>query len=165
MKNSRFLGRHKLWHMPVRLATGAFILNSGLNKRSVDDERAKGLHSMACAAFPFFENVDPQRFVAALSTGEIALGTTLLAPTVSPMVAGLALGTFSGGLLRMYLKVPGMRQEGSLRPSQQGTALAKDVWMFSIALALVLDSLAEALKPRKKNKKTRHYKAVSPSTS
>ncbi|WP_258006473.1 hypothetical protein [Arthrobacter sp. AFG20] len=32
-----------------------------------------------------------------------------------------------------------MTQADGIRPSQQGTALAKDVWTFGIAVALVLD--------------------------
>ncbi len=33
-----------------------------------------------------------------------------------------------------------MRREGSVRPSQQGTAIAKDVWLLGIGLGLVADS-------------------------
>jgi hypothetical protein len=43
----------------------------------------------------------------------------------------------------MYVKTPGMRREHSLRPSAQGTALAKDVWMLAIGLGLVADALTE----------------------
>jgi hypothetical protein len=32
-----------------------------------------------------------------------------------------------------------MTLEDGIRPSQQGTALAKDVWMLGIAAALILD--------------------------
>jgi hypothetical protein len=32
-----------------------------------------------------------------------------------------------------------MTEADGIRPSQKGTALAKDVWMFGIAVALVLD--------------------------
>jgi hypothetical protein len=39
----------------------------------------------------------------------------------------------------MYLRTPGMTLEDGLRPSPQGTALAKDIWMLGIAAALVLD--------------------------
>jgi hypothetical protein len=39
----------------------------------------------------------------------------------------------------MYLKTPGMTLEDGIRPSPQGTALAKDIWMLGIAAALVLD--------------------------
>ncbi len=45
----------------------------------------------------------------------------------------------------MYLKTPGMRREGSVRPSQQGTALAKDVWLLGIGLTLVADGMTERL--------------------
>jgi hypothetical protein len=34
-----------------------------------------------------------------------------------------------------------MRQEGSLKPTQQGTAIAKDVWMLGIAAGFVLDEV------------------------
>jgi hypothetical protein len=40
----------------------------------------------------------------------------------------------------MYLKTPGMTQDDNIRPTAQGTGLAKDIWMFGIALALILDS-------------------------
>jgi hypothetical protein len=36
-----------------------------------------------------------------------------------------------------------MHESGSLRPSAQGTAIAKDSWMFAIGLALVIDSLSQ----------------------
>jgi hypothetical protein len=36
-----------------------------------------------------------------------------------------------------------MRREHSLRPTGQGTALAKDVWMLAIGLGLVVDGLAQ----------------------
>jgi hypothetical protein len=39
----------------------------------------------------------------------------------------------------MYFRIPEMRLEDGIRPSQQGTALAKDVWMLGIALSLILD--------------------------
>jgi hypothetical protein len=39
----------------------------------------------------------------------------------------------------MYLRTPGMTLEDGIRPSRQGTVLAKDIWMLGIAAALVLD--------------------------
>jgi hypothetical protein len=36
-----------------------------------------------------------------------------------------------------------MRKENSPFPTQQGTALAKDVWMMGIALGLVVDDLLD----------------------
>jgi hypothetical protein len=32
-----------------------------------------------------------------------------------------------------------MRQEGSIRPSQEGIGLAKDVWLLGAGMTLVLD--------------------------
>jgi hypothetical protein len=34
-----------------------------------------------------------------------------------------------------------MRQDGTVRPTEQGTALAKDIWMAGIAAALVIDDI------------------------
>ena len=42
-----------------------------------------------------------------------------------------------------------MRQKGSLRPTHQGTALAKDVWMLGVGLGLLADAMADALTDRK----------------
>ncbi|GAA3315560.1 hypothetical protein [Arthrobacter ramosus] len=40
-----------------------------------------------------------------------------------------------------------MTEARGIRPSQKGTALAKDVWMFGIAVALVLDPRRKSGKP------------------
>ena len=91
----------RLSHIPLRLATGAFILNAGFSKRN--------------------------------------LGAMLLAPFVPSRVAGLGLAVFSGSLLTMYRRIPEMTLDDGIRPSQQGTVVAKDVWMLGIAAALILD--------------------------
>lgn len=132
----------KLSHIPLRLATGAFILNSGLSKRTLSGEAAEGLQGMAANAIPPVKSMDPKAFGRALSAGEIALGAAVLAPFVPAAVAGAALTAFGGGLVAMYLRTPGMTQEGSrLRPSQQGTAVAKDVWLLGAGLSLLIDGL------------------------
>ena len=130
----------RLSHIPLRLATGAFILNSGLSKRNLPSEAAEGLQGMAANAVPQVKTMDPKVFGQTLSNGEIALGATLLAPFVPSAVAGAALTVFSGALLRMYLNTPGMTEEGSrFMPSQQGTAIAKDVWLMGVGVSLVID--------------------------
>jgi uncharacterized membrane protein YkgB len=136
----------KVADIAPRLATGAFILNSGLNKRNVDPEHAAGLHGMASGAYPFLGKLDPQQFAKLLSAGEMTLGVALLAPVVPTALAGAGLAAFAGGLVGMYLRTPGMRKEGSLAPTQQGTAVAKDVWMLGIGLGFVLDALANRTK-------------------
>jgi hypothetical protein len=60
---------------------------------------------------------------------------------VPPLLAGLGLLGFAAALNRVYLKAPGLRQDGTLKPTQQGIAIAKDSWMTAIGGALVLDSL------------------------
>lgn len=62
---------------------------------------------------------------------------------VPSSVVLVGLVAFSVGLLTRYLKTPGMRQEGSIRPIQQGTGLAKDVGLLGTGLTLLLDDLAE----------------------
>jgi DoxX len=132
--------RVKLRHLPGRLSTGAFILNAGLGKLSTDADRAKQVHAMAANVYPALESMDPETFTKLLGAAEVALGGALILPFIPSRLAGLGLAAFSAGLLGLYLQTPGMREEGSIRPSQQGTPLAKDVWMLGIALGLILDS-------------------------
>ena len=132
----------KLADMAPRVATGAFILNSGLSKRTADEGTAKGLHGMASGAYPVLGRLEPQQFAKLLSAGEITLGAALLAPVVPTALAGAGLAAFAGGLLGLYLRTPGLRKEGSLAPSQQGIGMAKDVWMLGIGVGFVVDALA-----------------------
>ena len=85
----------KLAHLPLRVATGAYILNSGLSKQMLEGQAAEGA----------------------------------------------ALAGFSAGLVQLYLKTPGMRQPGSIKPTQEGIGLAKDVWLVGAGLTLLLDGL------------------------
>jgi uncharacterized membrane protein YphA (DoxX/SURF4 family) len=126
-----------LAQLPPRLATGAFILNSGLQKWTGDDETAAGIHGFASGTYPFLKDMDPPTFLKALAAGEIAVGATLLAPFVPGRLAGLALTGFSASLLGLYLRTPGMH-DGHYRPTQQGTPIAKDIWMLGIGAGLVL---------------------------
>ncbi|HEY0487302.1 MAG TPA: hypothetical protein VGD72_13735 [Mycobacteriales bacterium] len=133
----------KLSHLPLRMTTGAFILNSGLSKRKLDPQSAKGLHAMASGAIPQLAQLPPEKFGMLLSNAEIVLGAALLTPFVPPAVAGLGLTAFGAGLVQLYLKTPGMREPGSLKPTQQGTGIAKDVWLVGVGLALVLDEMLD----------------------
>ncbi|MFJ8829075.1 hypothetical protein [Micromonospora aurantiaca] len=131
----------RLSHAPLRVAIGAYILNSGLGKRGLEGEAAAGMHGMAAGAMPQLRQIPPDRFAVLLSRGEVALGAALLAPFVPSLLAGAALTAFGAGLVQLYLKTPGMREGTSLRPSQEGIGLAKDVWLVGAGLTLVLDSL------------------------
>ncbi|MBV9794087.1 MAG: hypothetical protein JO016_09110 [Actinobacteria bacterium] len=131
-------------HVPQRVAAGAFILNSGIGKWSADEETAKQLHGFATGTYPFLAKLKPEDFVKLLAGTEIALGTALLLPFVPTVVAGAGLTAFSGGLLGLYARTPGMRKEGTPLPTQQGIPLAKDVWMAGIGLGLVIDELTDS---------------------
>ncbi len=131
----------KARQLPARLAIGAFILNSGVEKRSADEQTAGQLHGMASGTYPPLGRLDSKTFARALSTGEIALGAALLLPVVPTLVAGTGLAAFSAGLVGLYLRTPGLRREGSLRPTQQGIPIAKDVWLLGAGVGLVVDAL------------------------
>jgi hypothetical protein len=133
----------KISRLPLRAATGAFILNSGLTKLRGGQEAAEGVHGFATTAYPTFKRLRPEQFAKLLAAGEIALGTALLAPIVPAALAGAGLTAFSTGLLGLYLKVPGLRQEGSLKPTQDGIAIAKDSWLLAIGLSLLASAFAD----------------------
>ena len=127
--------------LPVRIATGAFMLNSGIGKLSADEETAAGLHGFATGTYPFLGKLKPKDFTRLLGATEIALGTALLVPAVPAALAGAGLAAFSGGLLWLYARTPGMRKQGTPFPTEQGTILAKDSWLMGIALGLIIDDL------------------------
>ncbi|MFF2811324.1 hypothetical protein ACFVT2_29945 [Streptomyces sp. NPDC058000] len=120
-----------------RLASGSFILNAGLTMWKSDREAAEAVHGMASAAYPFLSKLPPERFTRLLAASEIAVGGALLAPFVPTRLAGVALTGFAGGLLGLYLRLPGMHQPGSLRPTQEGLLLAKDGWLLGIGLGFL----------------------------
>ncbi|MBV9013895.1 MAG: hypothetical protein JO272_17960 [Pseudonocardiales bacterium] len=131
-------------HVPGRLASGSVILNSGLTILFADDQTATGLHETATGSYPIFKGVNYRLFTKLLAGGEIALGTALLLPVVPTTLAAAGLAAFSAGLVGLYLRTPGMRRQGSLRPTEEGLALAKDVWMLGIAAGLLIDELTTA---------------------
>jgi hypothetical protein len=135
------ISRSLLRQLPARVATGAFVLHSGLGKRNADQDTADQLHGWAAGTYPVLGKIDARRFAKLLAAGEIATGAALLAPFVPAVVAGAALSGFAGALLGLYVKTPGMRREGSIWPTEQGIGLAKDVWMLGIGLSLVLDDV------------------------
>ncbi len=130
----------RLRRLPLRLVPGLFILNSGVGKLALDDDGAAGLQGMAANAVPQVKALSPGTFGKVLAGAEIAIGSALLAPFVPTAAAGGALVGFSTGLLTMYARTPGMHEEGSPRPTQQGTAIAKDSWLFAIGTSLLLDA-------------------------
>ena len=139
----------RLWHLPVRAATGAYILNSGMTKRDAPPEVAEQVHGFASSAYPQVSDVPPEQFTSSLSMAEMAVGAVLLAQIVPAGLAGVVLTGFSSALLGLYLKTPGLTEEGSVRPTQRGVPIAKDVWLLGIGLALVIDAMSPSGRTKK----------------
>jgi hypothetical protein len=135
------MAKIKMRHLPTRLSIGAYVLNSGLDKRHADEQAIAQIHRFASGAYPFLKNVDSATFVTLLSGSEIALGAALLLPVIPSLLAGLGLTAFSAGLIGLYLRTPGLRKEGSVRPTQAGVPLAKDVWLLGAGLDMIVDGI------------------------
>ena len=133
----------KLRQVPPRLATGAYILHTGLEKRDGNEQRAAALHAMACGAYPFLKAIPPRRFLRLLSIAEMAVGTALLAPFVPTALAGAALTGFSGALVLMYLRTPALHKPGSVWPTPAGIAVSKDMWMLGVGVGLLVDAATD----------------------
>ncbi|MFJ7072206.1 hypothetical protein [Streptomyces sp. NPDC098781] len=133
--------------LPVRLSVGAFFLDSSLSKLKADEATAEGLQQFAAATYPDLGKLPPQKFARLLAAGEMGIAATLLLPVVPAAVAGAALTAFACGTLGLYVRTPGMRKEGSLRPTEQGITLAKDIWLLGAGISLMVHGLTEQSGP------------------
>ncbi len=125
-------------NLVLRAVPGAFVLNSGIGKLGMDEGTAAYLQQAAAKGVPAVGEMTPEQFKKFLSYGEIAVGGALLAPFVPTRVAGAALGALSAGFLAAYFRTPEMTQDDGIRPTQEGTAVAKDMWLAAIAVALMV---------------------------
>jgi uncharacterized membrane protein YphA (DoxX/SURF4 family) len=154
-----------LTQIPIRVATGAFILNSGLGKLGADEGTAQFLHGAAASTYPsLFKDMEPKKFARVLALSEIGVGAALLAPMVPATVAGAALTGFGGSLIGMYLKTPSMTLDDGVRPSQEGTAVAKDVWLVGAGLTLLSQGITAAARSGAKSSR-RALRKASPLSS
>lgn len=125
--------------IPLRLTAGAFILNSGINKTKLTDEQAEEMRDLGANGLPFLKDLTPKQFKQFIVASELGIGAACLLPFVPGWLAGLAVTGFSGGLLAMYKNTDFMTESDGIRPSEQGTAVAKDVFLFGIGTALMVD--------------------------
>ena len=154
-----------LTQIPLRLTTGAFILNSGISKLGADEGTAQFLHGAAASTYPaLFKDMEPTKFARLLAFSEIGVGAALLAPMVPATVAGAVLTGFGGSLIGMYLKTPSMTLDDGVRPSQEGTAVAKDVWLVGAGLTLLSQGITAAAKSGAKSSR-RALRKASPLSS
>lgn len=121
----------------LRGVTGAFITNTGVGKIGMPAEHSAGIQQAAASGIPALAKLPSDKFGSWLGWAETAIGATLLAPFVPNRVAGAALTAFSGGLLSMYFRNPENTEADGIRPSQEGMALSKDVFMLAIGLSLL----------------------------
>lgn len=143
-------------HLPLRAATGAYILNSGISKLGADDDTAHFLHASAAGTYPaLFRNMQPKKFAQLLAYSEMAVGAALLVPMVPATLAGVALTGFGASLVGMYFKTPSMTLDDGIRPSHEGMALAKDIWLVGAGLTLVGQGILGAPEPKKKTRRKR----------
>ncbi len=134
----------KLRRAPVRVAAGAYILNSGLGKLKGGAEQAAGIHGFATGAYPFLKKVSPPAFLKGLGATEVALGAALLLPVAPAGLVGIGLSAFATGLVGLYVRTPALHDR-YLRPTPDGIGIAKDVWLAAIGYGLVIDAaLAES---------------------
>ncbi len=134
----------KLRRAPLRLVTGAYIVNSGISKLTAGEGAAEGVHGMAAGAYPAVKRVEPKVFNQVLAAGEIAVGAALLLPVVPAGLAGLVLAGFGSALLGLYARTPGVHDK-YYRPTGEGAGLAKDIFLVGIGTGLVIDAaLAES---------------------
>ena len=151
-----------LTQIPLRVATGAYILNSGISKLGADEGTAQFLHGAAAATYPaLFKDMEPKKFARLVALSEIGVGTALLVPMVPATVAGAALTGFGASLIGMYLKTPSMTLDDGIRPSQEGIAVAKDIWLVGAGLTLVAQGITSAAKTGVKSS-TRALRKASP---
>ena len=154
-----------LTQVPLRLATGAYILHSGIGKVGADEGTAQYLHGAAASTYPaVFKDMEPATFARVLAAPEIGVGAVLLAPMVPATIAGAALTGFGAGLVGMYLRTPSMTLDDGIRPSQEGMGVAKDVWLVGAGLTLLTQGVASAAKSGVKSSK-RALRKASPLSS
>ncbi|HZN15975.1 MAG TPA: hypothetical protein VFB78_17035 [Acidimicrobiales bacterium] len=128
------------WWWPVRITFGLFFLHTALAKRELDEKGAKGLHRFASAAYPQLKRVEPATFVRGMTIAESTIAASLLVPVVPATVGAAGLTAFGVGLVGTYARVPGLRREGSVRPTEIGLSLAKDTWMVAAGSAALIDA-------------------------
>ena len=126
---------------PLRLSTGAFVVNSGITTFNADIEASKKLQANAARLVPQVERMDPRTFAKMLAAGEVTLGAALILPVVPAAIAGLGLSAFAASLLAAQRPANGQHAEGMNEPPTQAAPTATDAWMLGAGLSLFLDAL------------------------
>lgn len=117
---------------PLRLTTGALIINAGIAQFNADEESSRTLHQTAAQYVPQVGRMDPRVFSRSLAAGQLTLGAALLLPVVPTAAAGLGLSLLGASLAATKWRTPGMRTP------------TEDVLMAGSGVSLLLDSLTSS---------------------
>jgi hypothetical protein len=126
---------------PLRLTTGAFVLNSGVSTFSATEEQTKKLQSTAAKLVPQVERMDPRTFAKVVGAGEVTLGTALMLPIVPAAVAGLGLTAFAASLLAARPSGNGQHTDSEPETGKSAVPHATEAWMLGSGVSLLLDAL------------------------
>ena len=126
---------------PLRLTTGAFVLNSGVSTFNASDAKIQRLQASAAQLVPQVGQMTPRTFAKALAAGEVALGTALMLPIVPPAIAGLGLSAFAASLLATRRSSSGQHTDPPGETSTGPVPGATEAWMLGSGVALLLDAL------------------------
>ena len=126
---------------PLRLSTGAFVVNSGIAAFSADNETTKRLQTTAARLMPQVEKMDPRTFAKVLGAGEVTLGAALILPVVPAAVAGLGLSAFAASLLATQRPTNGQHADATSQPATPAVPNATEAWMLGAGVSLLLDAL------------------------
>jgi len=126
---------------PLRLTTGAFVLNSGVSTFGASDEQTKKLQSTAAKLMPQVERMDPRTFAKVVGAGEVTLGTALMLPMVPAAVAGLGLTALAASLLASRPTTNGHHASPGGETTSVPVPNATEAWMLGSGVSLLLDAL------------------------
>lgn len=138
----------KLSHLPIRLTAGLFLLHTAAMKREADEEATARFHQLGVSGYPFLKRLRPETFVRSMAAYELGTAAVLLTPVVPSVIGGMAVGTLGSALFGLYLRAPGMRTAGSIRPTMAGLTVAKDSWLAAIGATLVFDYVTDSFTRR-----------------
>lgn len=155
------MGRSRLTNLPERIAAGAYVLSSGLTKLQSDAARAGALRATPASSYTVPGELPAESFTKLLGVAECAVGGTLLLPLLGDGLAGVSLSAVAGGLLGLHLKTSAVRQEGGLRPSQQGELFTGDAVLLGIGLSLMGHSVGARRQARRVERAKRSVKRSS----
>ena len=110
------------------------------------------MHGFAAGTYPFLKNLPPQQFAKAAVDVRDRRRRGAADPVRADRRRRGGADGFSGGLLGLYLRTPGMRKPGSLAPTEQGLAIAKDSWLLGIGIGLLTRGTIDRPQPRRVRK-------------